>query len=272
MSRARPPFPRATTVTLIRHATLVVELDGVRVLVDPMLDDAGARPAIAGTPSQRPNPLVPLPPNAGELLRDLDAVLVTHLHADHFDAAAAERLDHGLPLLCQPADADALRERGFGDVREVESVVALGPIAVHRTGGRHGHGELADRLGPVSGFVLEGPRRVYVAGDTVWCDDVAAALTRHQPHVTVVNAGAARFLEGDPITMDAADVIRVARAHPGRALMAVHMEAINHCLLTRAELRRELAGAGVRAAVPEDGETVPIEAMLGSARPDSSAG
>jgi L-ascorbate metabolism protein UlaG (beta-lactamase superfamily) len=239
----------------------------MRVLVDPMLDDAGARPAIANTPSPRPNPLVPLPPNSDELLSDIDAIAVTHLHADHFDEAAAQRLDHGLPLLCQPADADTLAERGFGDVRPVESSVALGGIAVHRTGGRHGHGRMADMLGPVSGFVFEGSQRVYVAGDTVWCDDVAQSLARYQPHVTVVNAGGARFLEGEPITMGAADVIETARAYPGGELVAVHMEAINHCLVTRADLRRALHDAGVKAWLPDDGETI-----LGDAGPDSSAG
>ncbi len=254
-------------LSLVRHATLVVELDGFRVLVDPMLDDAGARPAIEGTPEQRPNPLVPLPPNADELLSGIDAIVVTHLHADHFDTAAAERLDHGLPLLCQPADADTLADHGFGQVRPVESSVALAGMVVHRTGGRHGHGELADRLGPVSGFVLEGAQRMYIAGDTVWCDEVQQALVRHRPDVTVVNAGGARFLEGDPITMDAADVIETARAHPDGELVAVHMEAVNHCLVTRADLRRALGEAGVSAWIPDDGETI-----LGGARPDSSAG
>jgi L-ascorbate metabolism protein UlaG (beta-lactamase superfamily) len=242
-------------------------MDGVRVLVDPMLDDAGARPAIAGTPEQRPNPLVPLPPNADDLLSDLDAIVVTHLHADHFDEAAAERLDHALPLLCQPADADTLADRGFRDVRPVESSIPLGGMAVHRTGGRHGHGEMADKLGPVSGFVLEGAQRVYIAGDTVWCDDVAQSLARYRPHVTVVNAGGARFLEGEPITMDAADVVATAHAHLDGELVAVHMEAINHCLVTRADLRSALDEAGVDAWLPDDGETI-----LGSAGPDSSAG
>src|SRR3954452_3814240 len=260
MLTARTPFLR---LTLVRHATVIVDLDGFRVLVDPMLDDAGARPPIADTPEQRPNPLVPLPPNADELLAGIDAIAVTHLHADHFDTAAAGRLDPGLPLVCQPADADTLRDRGFGDVRPVESAVALGGIVVHRTGGRHGHGAVADRLGPVSGFLLEGARRVYVAGDTVWCGDVGDALVRSRPHVTVVNAGGARFLEGRPITMDAADVIETARAHPDGELVAVHMEAINHCLVTRAELRRALDQAGVSAWIPGDGETI-----LGEAGPE----
>ena len=65
--------------------------------------------------------------------------------------------------------------------------------------------ELGDALGPVSGFVVR-PRSdgsVYVAGDTIWCDDVASALERHRPDVTVVNAGGAVYNEGDPIVRGA---------------------------------------------------------------------
>jgi hypothetical protein len=47
-----------------------------------------------------------------------------------------------------------------------------------RTGGRHGTGEIGEKMGPVSGYVLRGPGEpvVYIAGDTVWCPEVAAAL------------------------------------------------------------------------------------------------
>jgi len=56
--------------------------------------------------------------------------------------------------------------------------------------------------------------------------------------VIVVNAGGARFLEGDPITMMPQDVIHVCKAAPHAQVIAVHMEAINHCLLTRGELAK----------------------------------
>ena len=77
----------------------------------------------------------------------------------------------------------------------------------------------------------------HVAGDTIWCDEVEDALAEHGPDVVVVNAGAARFLEGDPIIMDAGDVIETARAAPRATIVAVHLEALNHCLLTREALR-----------------------------------
>jgi hypothetical protein len=56
--------------------------------------------------------------------------------------------------------------------------------------------------------------------------------------------------------MTAGDVIRVCRAAPQAEVIAVHMEAINHCLLTRAELAQQAESAGVRVVIPEDGEEV----------------
>jgi L-ascorbate metabolism protein UlaG (beta-lactamase superfamily) len=247
---------------LIRHATLRVQAGGLHLLVDPQLDPAGARPPIPDTPEPRNNPLVELPEPAQVVVDGLDGVLVTHLHEDHLDRTALELLPRDAPLVCQPPDEAALREHGFADVRPAADHADLGPVAVARTDGRHGHGELADRLAPVSGFVLSAPGEgtLYVAGDTVWCDEVATALDEHRPDVVVVNAGAARFRAGDPITMDADDVVAVARHAPETRVVAVHMEAVNHCLLTRADLHQRLLEEDLagRVTVPEDGAEVPL--------------
>lgn len=237
------------TVQLVRHATLLVTLDGTTLLVDPMLGAPGDIPPIPNSPNDRENPLVPLP----DVDLAHDAVLVSHRHRDHFDDAATHRLDDDVPLLCQPEEAHAFREDGFTDVRPVSDQVTVDGVGVTRTPARHGHGDLADQMGPVSGFVLDGDRTLYLAGDTVWYDPVAETIARHDPDAIVVNAGAAQFVDGDPITMDADDVASTVEA-ADCPVAAVHMGAINHCLLTRDNLR----DAVPEVQVLEDGELLSV--------------
>jgi L-ascorbate metabolism protein UlaG (beta-lactamase superfamily) len=235
-------------ITLVRNATLLLELAGRRILVEPMLDDAGARPPVEDSPNPRRNPLVPLPFPAEEIVRGLDAVVVTHLHQDHFDQTGARLVPPEVPVFCQPEDQERLGGVGL-DARAVADELDWDGVRIARTSGRHGHGHLADALGPVSGFVLDG---LYLVGDTVWCADVEDAIERHRPRVAVVNGSGARFLEGGPLVMTSADVREVVARVP--TVVVVHLEAINHCLETRAEVRAAVPGA----LVPEDGETIEL--------------
>ena len=269
------------SVTLVRHATLLVELDGTRLLVDPMLSDAGANPPVDGSPNDRRNPLVDLPADVDwdDTFRDVDALVLTHLHHDHLDDPARERFgDADLPVFCQPDDEASLAET-FDDVRPVDDEATFEGLTLVRTPARHGHGEWAERMAPVCGFVVaSADERCYLAGDTVWYDavtetrsvpvgsqdvkrpaNVAETLADHDPTAVVCNAGAAQFEGSRPITMAAEDVAEVC-ARTDAPVVAVHMEAINHCLLTRDGLAQALAETGhaEQVTIPDDGETVEL--------------
>lgn len=235
-------------LTLVRSATVILELGGHRMLVDPMLDDAGARPPVPMTANPVPNPTVPLPMPAVEVVRGVEAVVVTHRHRDHLDATAEELLPRDLPVFCQPEDEATLRELGL-HARAVEDETSWGGLRIVRTPARHGSGQIAEALAPVSGFLLDD---VYVAGDTVWYEGVEKTIERHRPRVAIVNAGAASFLEGGLMIMGVEDVREVAARVP--VVVAVHMEALNHCHLSRVELRAAVPGIHV----PDDGETLDL--------------
>jgi L-ascorbate metabolism protein UlaG (beta-lactamase superfamily) len=229
-------------VTLVRHATLLLESSVGRVLVDPMLRAAGTTPAVEGTPMPRPNPLVDLPFPAADVVEAVDLCVVTHVHSDHFDDAARELLPAGLPILTMPEHAARLVECGFTHVVTEHPGFDLTP-------GRHGTGAIGEAMGPVCGFVVD---EVYVAGDTIWCDEVRAVLGTHSPRAVVVNAGGAHFTGSAAIVMTADDV-RQVRAATEATVVAVHLEAMNHCVEPRAVYR---AIDGV--LVPADGETLDL--------------
>jgi L-ascorbate metabolism protein UlaG (beta-lactamase superfamily) len=241
---------------LIRHATVLVRLAGRTVLVDPMLDPPGARPPVEDTDNDLRNPLVDLPEPPEVVVGSLDGIVITHLHEDHFDGTAARLLPKHVPLFCATEDAESLAGRGFGDVRAIADWVDWEGVTIERTAGIHGE------LGPSPGFILstEGEPSLYVAGDTVLCDEVRAALDERRPEVVVVNASGAHFTGGGPLVMDTDDVVATARYAPDARVVAVHLEAINHCVQTRADLHQRLHDEGLtdQVTVPEDGAEVPL--------------
>lgn len=246
-------------IQFIRNAALWLEYGGVTFLIDPMLSAQGVNPPIINTANERRNPLVPLPGPVEQWLEP-DTVLVTHLHQDHWDAAAVELLSHELPVLCQEGDGAKIAAQGFTHVTEIKdsTSASVRGVTLTRTGGRHGTGEIGELMGKVSGFVFqaEGEPDLYLAGDTIWCAEVQQVLAEYHPEVIIVNAGGASFVNGGHITMNEQDIIDVCHAAPEASVIAVHMDAINHCHVTREilKLRLEQENLLSRVALPLDGE------------------
>ncbi|WP_224982420.1 MBL fold metallo-hydrolase [Geomonas agri] len=248
----------------LRNATSIIEYAGRRFLIDPVLADKGAYPPFAGTVNAHlRNPLVDLPVPV-EILCEVDAVIVTHTHLDHWDEDAEKLLPKGLPLFAQnEKDAAKFRSAGFLRVTVLTGETTFEGITLSKTQGQHGSDEtmakLGDRLGEVCGVVLRHPdeKTLYLAGDTVWNRHVAESLQKYAPEVIVVNCGDAQIIGCGSIIMGKRDVMEVCQAAPDATIIASHMEAMNHAVLTRKELRDYLEGNGMmrRVLVPEDGET-----------------
>src|ERR1700761_2497136 len=142
-------------IVYIGHATVLIELDGVRLLTDPVLGRwvgplhrQGAAPA-------------------AEVSEGVDAGLISHLHRDHLDLRSLRRLGRAVPLIVPAGTRDFFAQRGYSEVVELapgqSHRISAGTItataADHEIGRRGIDGE-------AGGYLVEGTRRVYFPGDT----------------------------------------------------------------------------------------------------------
>lgn len=145
------------SVTWLGHATALIEIDGTRLLTDPVL-------------RRRIGPLIRVAPEARpDDSERIDAVLLSHLHGDHADLRSLRRVGASVPVIAPFPAGGWLRRHGLDDVRELacgdETMVgALRIVATPAQHDRRRHplGATADPVG----FVVRGSRSVYFAGDT----------------------------------------------------------------------------------------------------------
>ncbi len=243
---------------LIRNATMKITYADKTFLTDPMLSPKDEFNPFAG---KARNPTVELPFSNDEILKGVESVLVTHMHPDHFDAVAGKIVPKELPVFCQPGDNEQLAEAGFQNITAVESSSDWENITISRTEGKHGSGKILERMGKVSGFVLqtEGEPTVYWVGDSIFCEDVEQAIARHNPDIIITHSGGATIPGFDPIIMDAEQTINVAKTSSNVTVVAIHMESLDHCTVTRDSLREMADKAAIPASrllIPENGETL----------------
>jgi L-ascorbate metabolism protein UlaG (beta-lactamase superfamily) len=157
MTTERPTtsFP---SLTFLGHATVLLEIAGTRILTDPLVFE---RLLILRRTSTRLDPA---------LHRDIDAVLISHLHIDHLHVRSLLEIGRGTRVIMPAGGERLLTGHGFTRVEGVRpgDVMTVGPVRVTATFADHdGRRPPFGPAGPPLGFLLEeGPTKVYFAGDT----------------------------------------------------------------------------------------------------------
>lgn len=200
------------TLEFIGTATSLIRLGGFTLLTDPNFLHRGQRAYLGkGLFSKR----LTEPAMGPDDLPPIDAIILSHMHGDHFDRVARKHLPRDLPIITTPHAADKLyswRFEGATALRTWDSVPLTHgeeSLLVHSAPGEHTPGWAPRLLPPVMGSVLEyratassEPFRVYITGDTLyrpWLREVADRFGRLD--AMVIHLGGTRVL-GMLVTMD----------------------------------------------------------------------
>jgi L-ascorbate metabolism protein UlaG (beta-lactamase superfamily) len=253
-------------IHFVRNATMVIEVGTERVLVDPMLGPKGSLPPFALFRHRaRRNPIVELPPRIEPVLDSATVGLITHCHrgmdSDHLDGAGTKLLaEKRLPVCCNELDEKRLRKRGLETTPLAEGKAhdfGGGKVTPFRA--EHGYGLMAKLMGPGLGYLIQVPNEpsLYISGDTVLTPVVKQVLAECKPDIAVLAAGSAQMDLGGPILMPMDEMLEFVRLAPG-IVIANHLEALNHCPVTREGFRTAMARAGLsgKTRVPKDGEVI----------------
>lgn len=147
-------------VAYLGHATVLVELDGTKLLTDPLL-------------RRRVTHLRRASSVEVDSVRELDAVLISHAHHDHLDLRSLMRLDRSVQIVVPTGLGRLVQRKGFASVTEVDEgdEATFGSLNVRATHAEHGGKRQPGRArGPALGYVIEGSRTIYFAGDTALFD------------------------------------------------------------------------------------------------------
>lgn len=233
-------------IQLIRNATVKLSINNHTLLIDPVLADAGDNAPIPFSDGRR-NPLIELPISKENVIDNVDAVLITHFHPDHFDSTAANILPKDILIICQPYDVEAIQKLGFSKVNPLDSLIEWNEVTIQRYEASHFKGATnVPAFGHSSSYFIKNESiSVFLTGDAILDYKLSASLMVVNPKVIIANTGECQFTQNNPIlephknmTLSKEEIKDISHLLPGSKIIAVHLEAINHCQLTRKELKK----------------------------------
>lgn len=261
---SNPPLD-GLRVTWLGHATALVELEGRRVLFDPIWSQRCSPSALIGPRRLHrvPMPLAALPP--------LDAVVISHDHYDHLDMATIRKLAalQSVPFVVPLGVGAHLERWGVRQSRIIEldwdESASVAGLELTATAARHFSGRLRqDNSTLWASWVVAGPnRRVYYTGDSGYFEDYKRIGEEHGPFdATLVQVGAYSPYWPD-IHMTPEEGVATHLAVNGGVLVPVHWCTFNLALHPWSEpmerLTAEAAARDVRLAIPKPGQVLDLD-------------
>ena len=246
-------------IQLIRNATMKITMAGKTILTDPVFSPKHGIESFAGIEK---NPIVDLPLPINEIMDGIDMVLISHLHQDHFDAAAKSSLPKNIKIICQPSDKNNITKQGFTNVVPLEKSKEIEGIMITRTPGKHADNDKWNTiLGPISGFIFTAVKEplVYWAGDTILNEEVEKTINDHKPNIILTHSCGAVLEDSGFIVMDAEQTVKTCKIAPWARVVAIHLEALDHGTTTRKDIKRLAAKENIPSAqllIPDDGQTI----------------
>ena len=245
----------ARRITWVGHSTVLIELDGVRLLTDPLL---------RGRVTHLKRVVEPVD---AATLEDLDAVLLSHLHFDHLDVGSLARLGQATRMVVPRGGGDLLRKRRFEDIVElrVGEDVQVGAVRVCATLADHDPQRAPFAASaPAVGYLIDGTVRIYFAGDTDLFDEMSELSERLDLALIPVSGWGRRVPAGHLDPQRAAEALRLLRP---RVAVPIHWGTYRQIGLSRdPEVLREPAETFERLAhelAPEvDVRVLPVGGSL----------
>lgn len=245
------------TVTFVGNATTLIAAGGLTLLTDPNFLHRGQHAYLGhGLVSRR----LKEPALGIDELPPVDAVVLSHMHGDHWDRVTQKGLDHGLPIITTPHAAKRLHHRGFRNARGLSTwgqhSISTGATTLTLTSlpGRHAPGWSQRLLPPVMGTMLEfasddgSPRRrLYISGDTLLIEELKEIPKRFDPiDVGVLHLGGTRLPAGPrlpfglTVTMDGRQGAELVALLRPPKVIPVHFDDYSVFASPLADFEREM--------------------------------